>query len=171
MTSPRADLPPVVLRLTLPPDPAATETLGERVGAQLRPGDTLALVGEIGAGKTTFARGLGRGLRLDDPDAVASPTYLLVVEHPGKVPLLHADAYLPQKLAGFLEDGGLEYLFQPGAVACVEWADRLPGLVPANALWIELAMGSDGGRVCSIRCGDARGFPWIASLGENPAER
>ena len=171
MTSPHAELPPMALRLELPPDPAATEALGERVGAHLRPGDTLALVGEIGAGKTTFARGLGRGLGLDDPDAVASPTYLLVVEHPGKVPLLHADAYLPQKLAGFLEDGGLEYLFQPGAVACVEWADRLPGLVPANALWIELAMGADGGRTCAIRCGDVRGFPWIASLGENPAER
>jgi len=171
MTLPHADLPPLVLRLALPADPLATEALGERVGARLRKGNTLALVGEIGAGKTTFARGLGRGLQLDDPDAVASPTYLLVVEHPGRVPLLHADAYLPQKLAGFLEDGGLEYLFQPGAVACVEWADRLPGLVPANALWIELAMASDGGRICTFRCGNVRGFPWIASLGENPADR
>src|SRR5262249_58158420 len=88
----------------LPPDPAATERLGEALGRRLRPGDAVALVGELGAGKTALARGLGRGLGVDDAEAIASPTYLVVVEHAGPVRMLHADAYLPQKLAAFLQD-------------------------------------------------------------------
>src|SRR5678815_3573103 len=116
---------PANAHVDLRADPAATERLGEWLGRQLAAGDTLGLVGDLGAGKTTLVRGLARGLGLDDPDAVSSPTYLLVVEHPGQVRLLHADAYLPGKLSGFLADGGLEYLFDPSAVVVVEWADRV----------------------------------------------
>jgi len=168
MMSQPFELPPVQVRLCLPPDPAATDALGERMGRQLQPGDVVGLVGEVGAGKTSLVRGLARGLGVEDPDAVASPTYLLVVEHAGPKPLLHADAYLPAKLAGFLADGGLEYLFQPSAVACVEWADRITALVPQGALWVELSMAADGGRNVAFRCAAAEGFPWIRALGENP---
>ena len=168
MMSQPFELPPVQARLSLPPDPAATDALGERMGRQLQPGDVVGLVGEVGAGKTSLVRGLARGLGVEDPDAVASPTYLLVVEHAGPKPLLHADAYLPAKLAGFLADGGLEYLFQPSAVACVEWADRITALVPQGALWVELSMAADGGRNVAFRCAAAEGFPWIRALGENP---
>ena len=168
MMSQPFELPPVQVRLCLPPDPAATDALGERMGRQLQPGDVVGLVGEVGAGTTSLVRGLARGLGVEDPDAVASPTYLLVVEHAGPKPLLHADAYLPAKLAGFLADGGLEYLFQPSAVACVEWADRITALVPQGALWVELSMAADGGRNVAFRCAAAEGFPWIRALGENP---
>ena len=168
MMSQPFELPPVQARLCLPPDPAATDALGERMARQLQPGDVVGLVGEVGAGKTSLVRGLARGLGVEDPDAIASPTYLLVVEHAGPKPLLHADAYLPAKLAGFLADGGLEYLFQPSAVACVEWADRITALVPQGALWVELSMAPDGGRNVAFRCAAAEGFPWIRALGENP---
>ena len=157
-----------VLSLRLPADEAATERLGEQLGCHLGAGCTLALVGEVGAGKTTLVRGLARGLGVDQPDEVASPTYLLVVEHGGRVPLLHADAYLPQKLKGFLDDGGLEYLFQPSSLAVVEWADRIAELVPASALWLELSPSPEGGRLCSFRCADAEDFPWLARWRENP---
>lgn len=153
--------------LHLPANPLATERLGEQLGRRLRPGDTLALLGTLGAGKTTLARGLARGLQVDDPDAVASPTYLLVVEHPGPVPLLHADAYLPAKLAGFLADGGLEYLFQPGSVCVLEWADRVVQAVPAGALWLELALAPDGGRTAVFACARSGDYPWLDSVGEN----
>lgn len=143
----------------LPADPAATERLGEWLGAQLQAGDCVGLVGELGAGKTTFVRGLARGLGLDDPDAVSSPTYLLVVEHPGRTRLLHADAYLPGKLLGFLADGGLEYLFDPAAVVVVEWADRVAQHLPERTLWLELALAPDGGRRVRARGATSRGFP------------
>ncbi len=168
MRSDSADLPPVRRELRLSADAALTEALGSAIGAHLQPGDALGLVGEIGAGKTTLVRGLARGLAIDAPEDVASPTYLLVVEHPGVTRLLHADAYLPAKLEGFLADGGLEYLFQPDAIACVEWADRILSLMPAGTLWVELIPMPDGGRACRFRCAEARAFPWIETLGENP---
>lgn len=128
--------PPLALWL---PDETATEAFGEALGRRLSGGTVLALAGELGAGKTCLVRGLARGLGVDDPDAVASPTYLLVVEHPGPVPLLHMDAYLPGKLEGFLADGGLDYLGEHRGVVAVEWADRLRDVLPAGALWITLA--------------------------------
>ncbi|MCB9878566.1 MAG: tRNA (adenosine(37)-N6)-threonylcarbamoyltransferase complex ATPase subunit type 1 TsaE [Planctomycetes bacterium] len=151
--------------LTLPADPAATEVLGCRLGRHLRPGDTVALSGSLGAGKTTLVRGLAVGLEVDDPDAVASPTYLLVVEHPGPVPLLHADAYLPQKLEGFLADGGLEYLFDAAHVVAVEWADRIPNQLPERTLWIEIGLSPDGGRRVVLRTGaKPPAFSWLEDL-------
>lgn len=161
-------MPSAELELRLPPDPAATDALGERLGRALRAGDTLALVGELGAGKTTLTRGLARGLGVDDPDAVASPTYLLVVEHAGPTRLVHADAYLPGKLLGFLEDGGLEYLFDPGAVAVVEWADRVAAHLPERTLWVELAVTADGGRTVRLCTADDRSFPWLAGMTKMP---
>lgn len=151
-------------RLFLPADPAATERLGEQLGERLRPGDAVALVGEMGAGKTTLVRGLARGLRVLDAAAVQSPTYLLVLEYEGPVRLLHADAYLPQKLAGFLADGGLEYLFDPTAVAVVEWAEHIREHLPRRTLWVELALAPSGGRQVTLRSDQANGFPWVAEL-------
>lgn len=126
------------------PDPSATERLGEALGQRLAPGAVLALVGELGAGKTSLVRGLARGLGVDDPDAVASPTYLLVVEHPGPVPLLHMDAYLPGKLQGFLADGGLDYLADSRGVVAVEWGDRLRLALPEYTLWLTLTVHCQG---------------------------
>lgn len=154
--------------LRLPDDPEATERLGERLGRELRPGDVVALVGEVGAGKTTCTRGLARGLRIARPEDVASPTYLLVVEHAGPIRLLHADAYLPAKLEGFLADGGLDYLFQPDAVAVVEWADRIAPSVPTGALWLRLEPVPEGGRLATFCCADPTAFPFLGHLDENP---
>jgi len=156
-------------RIELPNDPAATERLGERVGARLRSGDVLGLVGDLGAGKTTFVRGLARGLAVDDPDATSSPTYLLVVEHPGPRRLLHADAYLPGKLRAFLDDGGLDYLLDPDAVVVVEWGDRIRDRLPDRTLWFEFAPRADGGRSVTARAADAAAWPWVA--GEAAAVR
>lgn len=152
------------VRLALPDDPDATARAGQRVGSALQPGQTVALTGPMGAGKTTFVRGLAAGLRVDEPDEVSSPTYLLVVEHDGPTPLLHADAYLPAKLAGFLEDGGLEYLFDPAKVVCVEWAERVRNLLPENTLWVSLDHVEGGGRCLEVWADRPGEFSWIRDL-------
>ena len=147
-------------------DPAATERLGEELGRRLRPGQCLALRGELGAGKTCLARGVGRGLGLDEPDAVCSPTYLLVIEHAGRVPMLHVDAYLPAKTRAFLADGGVDYLAESGGVVVVEWADRLADLLPPQTLWVTLSPVELDGRAGRAAAIDDPGaaFPWIADL-------
>ena len=125
--------------------------LGVWLGTRLRAGQGLALVGELGAGKTCLARGVARGLGVLDPDAVQSPTYLLVIEHEGPVPMLHLDAYLPAKLSGFLADGGLDYLAERSGVIVVEWADRIRDLLPEATVWVELIPLQGGGRLATIR--------------------
>jgi tRNA threonylcarbamoyladenosine biosynthesis protein TsaE len=101
--------------------PAETEHEGMLLGEKLRAGDIVLLVGELGAGKTTFVRGVaqGAGSRAD----VASPTFQLVRIYPGHVQLAHVDLYRVEKLSE-LRDLGLEELAQDGAVV-VEWGERL----------------------------------------------
>ncbi len=144
------------------PHVEATDALGRRIGARLQAGQGVALVGDLGAGKTSLTRGIGFGLGLGDPAAVCSPTYLLVIEHPGPVPLVHIDAYLPAKTRGFLEDGGLDYLDELKGVVVVEWADRLEDLLPLETLWITMRP-LDGGREARLenRMG---AFGWIGEV-------
>ena len=103
--------------------PAETEAFGERVGKRLRAGDLVLLTGELGAGKTTFVRGVARGA--GSSAQVASPTFQLVRMYAGRVQLAHVDLYrieTPSELA----DLGLDELLDQGAVV-VEWGDRLNG--------------------------------------------
>ena len=109
------------LRELITNSPAETEAEGEKLGAQLKPGDLLLLAGPLGAGKTTFVRGLARGAGSDAQ--VASPTFQLVRVYPGRVTLAHVDLYRV-KVAAELLDLGLDELLDEGAVV-VEWGDRL----------------------------------------------
>ena len=109
------------LRDEITHSPAETEAFGERFGKRLRVGDMVLLTGELGAGKTTFVRGVARGTASVAP--VASPTFQLVRVYPGKVQLAHIDLYrieTPSELG----DLGLDELLDQGAVV-VEWGDRL----------------------------------------------
>jgi tRNA threonylcarbamoyladenosine biosynthesis protein TsaE len=111
--------------------PAETEAAGKRFGARLRKGDLVLLVGELGAGKTTFVRGVARGTGSTAP--VASPTFQLVRVYPGRVQLAHVDLYRVDNPSE-LRDLGLDELLDQGAVV-VEWGDRLDG---GEAALIEL---------------------------------
>ena len=146
-------------------DATATEDLGRRIGSRMAAGQAIGLVGDLGAGKTCFARGVGQGLALSDPAAVCSPTYLLLIEHVGPLPMLHVDAYLPDKIRHFLEDGGVDYLAEAAGVVVVEWADRIADLLPVGTLWVylrHLATGSGRGAVLEDRTGGD--FAWVADL-------
>jgi tRNA threonylcarbamoyladenosine biosynthesis protein TsaE len=101
--------------------PAETEAFGERFGKRLRAGDMVLLTGELGAGKTTFVRGVARGTASVAP--VASPTFQLVRVYPGRVQLAHIDLYRIERPSE-LGDLGLDELLDQGAVV-VEWGDRL----------------------------------------------
>ena len=111
--------------------PAETEAAGERFGGRLRKGDLVLLVGELGAGKTTFVRGVARGTGSTAP--VASPTFQLVRVYPGRLQLAHVDLYRVDNPSE-LKDLGLDELLDQGAVV-VEWGDRLDG---GEAALIEL---------------------------------
>lgn len=105
---------------------AETELLGARLAQQLRPGDVIAYLGELGAGKTAFTRGLARGLGIQDP--VTSPTYTIVNEYQGRLPLFHFDMYRLHD-ADELFDLGWEDYLERGGVCAVEWSENV-----ANAL-------------------------------------
>ena len=119
---------------------AETEALGERLAARLRVGDVVALYGDLGAGKTTFVRGLARGLGSEDP--VSSPTFVLMHVYEGRLPLYHFDAWRlsgPEDLAAV---GAEEYLEGDG-VAVVEWSERAEGLFPSQRLEVHLERGDE----------------------------
>lgn len=104
-----------------------TEALGERLGAAIEPGAVVLLRGDLGAGKTTFVRGLARGLGVD-PAEVTSPTFVLINEYRGRLTLHHVDLYRIEGAA--VDDLGLEELADDGGAVVIEWAERLPRPVP-----------------------------------------
>jgi tRNA threonylcarbamoyladenosine biosynthesis protein TsaE len=142
---------------------ADLQAIGERLGRALAVGDVLALIGPLGAGKTTFVQGLARGLEVPADRHVASPTFALVNEHPGRVRLVHADLYRindPREL----DELGLSDAYDRAAVA-IEWLDRFPEAAPAERLTIEIAIRADGVRVLTLRSVGARAAALAAGLG------
>ena len=109
------------MREVITTSPAETERAGMLMGERLRSGDVVLLLGELGAGKTTFVRGVAQGT--GSKSDVASPTFQLVRIYPGRVQLAHVDLYRIESSAE-LRDLGLEELAEQGAVV-VEWGDRL----------------------------------------------
>lgn len=126
------------------PGPAATHQLGLALAARLGPGDVVALLGPLGAGKTQLCRALAEGLGAD-PRAVTSPTFVLIQEYAGRVPVYHFDAYRLAGAAPFAELGAAEYLEGDG-VCLVEWADRVEAALPADHLRVELAVTGETSR-------------------------
>lgn len=123
----------------------ATEQVGVTLGAQLQPGDVVALIGDLGAGKTYLTRGIARGLGIEEP--VTSPTFILVAEYTTAAgfTLYHADCYRLDEIRGAAEALaiGLDEMLNSDGVAVVEWADRIAALLPADHLRIELAVLDD----------------------------
>lgn len=115
--------------------PADTAAAGERLGRTLRPGAIVALTGELGAGKTCFVQGLVRGLGITA--RVTSPTFVLVNEYRGRVPVHHVDLYRLDGLDA-IEDLGVLDLFGRDAVTVVEWAEKLGPLMPLDAIRVHV---------------------------------
>ena len=114
-----------------------TQALGERLGRWLRAGDVVALRGELGTGKTTLVQGIARGLGYRS-GSIKSPTFVLMREYPGDIPLIHVDGYRLSgaPAAAWLD---LELLLSPRKITLIEWADRFDELLPERRLIVELS--------------------------------
>lgn len=132
-------------------DAAETQALAARMAALARAGDLVCLIGDLGAGKTQFAKGFAAGLGV--PDVVSSPTFVLMAEYAGRLPLFHLDLYRLTDAADALA-GGLLDERQAEGVTVVEWAERLGEALPAGRLDVEIGGLGDEPRRIVLRAGD-----------------
>ena len=152
------DFKEFAVRLPLP-DQAATEKLGARIAAGLAPGDIVALEGDLGAGKTTLARAILRGLAITGP--IPSPTFTLVQHYEARVPVSHYDLYRVEDPAE-IDELGLDAALDEGC-AVIEWPERAMGFLPEETLWIALHETGPQSREASVH-GPAR---WKTVFSEN----
>lgn len=121
-----------------------TIAFGAEISTGLHAGGTLALVGDLGAGKTHFSKGVVAGLGSSNP--VTSPTFTLVHEYSGgRLPVFHFDFYRLESADELLNIGWDDYL-DAGGIVIVEWADKFPNLLPEDAWWFHFSIGEDGRR-------------------------
>lgn len=148
-------VPTALERRFISQDPATTRELAARLAAAARPGDLICLRGELGAGKTQFAKGFGAGLGVTE--TINSPSYILMAEYVGRLPLFHIDLY---RLADASEAlaGGLLDDRQASGVTLVEWPERMNELLPAARLDVAIESGlsgaGDDSRTITIRALD-----------------
>lgn len=115
---------------------AQTMQLAQTLGRHLKAGDIVCLTGDLGSGKTTFAKGIAKGLKVD-PRQVNSPTFVLMNIYQGKMPLFHFDLYRMEDAEEILNLGYEEFFYDEG-VTVVEWAERLQGFMPRGCLHVEM---------------------------------
>lgn len=113
-----------------------TESIGETLAKELRPGDVLAFTGSLGMGKTAFTRGLARGLGCRS--RVTSPTFTIVNEYEGKTPLFHFDMYRLGSSDELFDIGWDDYLAR-GGVCAVEWSERVSDALPEDTIHVDIA--------------------------------
>lgn len=131
-------------------DLAATESFGRRLAGVLFPGAVVALIGNLGAGKTHLVRAVAAGLGVADARAVTSPTFVLIQEYDAPLPIYHFDTYRLKSAADFAALGVHEY-FAGDGVCFVEWADRVPEVLPADHLRITISVTSPTSRRIEVQ--------------------
>lgn len=142
---------------------ADTLALARSLGAVLQGGDVIGLEGGLGAGKTTFARGAVHGLGVSEETAVTSPTFALLHQYQGRLPIVHADFYrLTDEVE--LAELGVDELLDDGSVLLVEWGRKLAAMGDRTVLWVELEIVSDNARQVRLRPQGARGEAIISAL-------
>jgi tRNA threonylcarbamoyladenosine biosynthesis protein TsaE len=120
-----------------------TRKVAAALAELLVPGDVVSLTGELGAGKTAFVQGAAKALGVDEP--VTSPTFVLVRQYRGDMPIYHVDVYRLENLQE-VHDLGFEDFLDPGGVVFVEWGDAIDALLPEGHLTVELSAEDDESR-------------------------
>lgn len=131
-----------------------TEAYGKQFASRLVRGDVVAFFGDLGMGKTAFIRGIAAGMGITD--AVSSPTFAIVHEYNGKIPLYHFDMYRVSGWDDLESTGFFDYLDADG-VCAVEWSENVEGALPQRAYIVEIARGkTDNERIITIKrkCGE-----------------
>lgn len=120
-----------------------TRDLGIKIGKSLKENDVIAMYGPLGAGKTTLSQGIAEGLGIKD--YVTSPTFILINEYIGRLPLYHIDLYRLEDPSQAI-DLGIEEYFTKGGVCLIEWAEKLGNLLPNNAKTVKIENISENSR-------------------------
>ena len=120
-----------------------TQRLGRHLGSLAQGGDVFLLIGVLGAGKTCLTQGIARGLGVED--VATSPTFVVVNQYKGRLPLYHIDLYRLDRIEEVIDLGLDDYLFGKG-VCVVEWADKAPGILPQEHLLVEISILTDTSR-------------------------
>lgn len=131
--------------------PSETMEIAKRLAKRLKPNDVIALEGDLGAGKTTFTKGLAEGLHIKK--TVNSPTFTIIKEYQGDLPLYHMDVY---RLEDSYEDLGFDEYFEGNGVTVVEWAHIIEDQLPTELLTIRLQHGENNTRTITLHPKGAR---------------
>jgi tRNA threonylcarbamoyladenosine biosynthesis protein TsaE len=124
--------------------------IGTRLAAKLKKGDVVALIGQLGAGKTVLTKGIAKGLGVKDVQYVNSPTFVIIKEYEGKMPLYHFDLY---RLSGpgSLDEICYDEYFYGDGVSVVEWADKIKSILPKKRLEVRLSVAGENKRKIEIK--------------------
>ncbi|MCR2044784.1 tRNA (adenosine(37)-N6)-threonylcarbamoyltransferase complex ATPase subunit type 1 TsaE [Anaerosalibacter massiliensis] len=142
-----------------------TERFGYRLGSILEGGDIVCLTGDLGAGKTTLTKSIAKGL--DVKDYVTSPTFALINEYKGRVPIYHFDVYRLEGIEDVIDLGFEEYFYSKG-VTIIEWGNKIEKFLPEDILTIELNRGKkDDERIVSIYSSGKRSESIVEELKKN----
>ena len=129
--------------------PEETLRLGSRLAENLHEGDIVALVGDLGSGKTVFVKGMAVGLGIEDPLYVNSPSFVILKEYPGAKNLYHFDVYRLD-LKGFCETLDYEKYFYGKGITVIEWADKIETLLPEEHIKIKISYGLEDERIFQV---------------------
>jgi tRNA threonylcarbamoyladenosine biosynthesis protein TsaE len=156
---------PIITQRWLTAQAQDTKALGAWLGHKAQPGDILACCGVLGAGKTTFVQGFADGLGIGTEQYVRSPTFTLIQEYQGRLPLYHFDLYRLSDISEVYDLGFIDYLAAAGVVV-VEWADKFPALFTAPHLEVNIQVTASDSR--SILC-TAYGIPYVHYFHQEPS--
>jgi len=140
-----------------------TQKLGEIIGTAVTGGTVLALTGDLGSGKTAFVQGLARGLEVPDDYYITSPSYTLINEYPGRVPLFHVDLYRISNPMD-MEDLGLYEILHNSGIVAIEWADRIERKLLPVSITIRFEITDDDTRKICITAYDLKNATLLKNI-------
>ena len=125
--------------------PEETQALGEQIGKTLKRGDVIALIGDLGTGKTCLTQGIARGVGISSGEVVNSPSYILINEYNGRIPIYHIDLYRLEDSSEITELGLSEYIEGDG-ICIIEWAERMADALPNTTIRIHIRLAAASGK-------------------------